>query len=137
MDTLPVRLALHGALVLALSFVAGLLLHRSIRLREPGADAWHLAHAGGSARGVMLLALAGVWHWIELPVSQRGILAGLLLFFVWTSTAAMFIAAATGHRGLTWHGSAADRTVFGLYVTGTIAVFPAGVLLITGLVRSL
>lgn len=76
MDTLPVRLALHGASVLALGFVAG-------------------------------------------------------------STAAMFIAAATGHGGLAWHGSAADRTVFGLYVIGAIAVFPASILLITGLARSL
>lgn len=134
---MPVHLALQGVTVLTVSFVAGLLLHRSIRLGQSGIDAWHLAHAGGSARGLMLLALAGVWQWVDLPVRERGILAGLLLFFVWTSMAAMLIAAATGHRGLTWHGSTADRTVFGLYVVGAIAVFPAALLLAAGFARAL
>jgi hypothetical protein len=82
MERLPVHLALHGGLVLVLSLVAGLLLHRSIRLGQPGVEAWHLAHAGDSARGVMLLAMAGAWRWLELPAGPRGILAGLLRFFV-------------------------------------------------------
>lgn len=137
MERLPVHLALHGAVVLVLSFIAGLLLHRSIRLGQPGVEAWHLAHAGGSARGVMLLAMAGAWEWLELSAGLRGILAGLLLFFVWTSVAAMLIAAATGHRGLTWRGPTTDRAVYGLYVAGTIAIFPAALLLITGFGRRL
>lgn len=137
MTNLPVYLALHGAIVLVASFVAGLLLHRAIRLQKPGADAWHLAHAGASARGVLLIALAGAWSWLDLTASVRALLAALLLFFVWTSTAAMLIAAATDQRGLTWHGSALDRLVFGLYVVGTIAVFPAFVLLIAGFVQAL
>jgi hypothetical protein len=134
---LPAYLALHGAAVLVVSFVAGLLLHRSIRLQTPGPDAWHLAHAGGSARGVLLIALEGAWQWVDLPAGARALLATLLLFFVWTSTAAMVIAAATGRRGLTWHGTPADRTVFALYVVGTIAVFPAALLLVAGFVRAL
>lgn len=137
MTNVPAYLALHGAVVLAASFVAGLLLHRAIRLQRPGGDAWHLAHAGVSARGVLLIALAGAWQWVDLPAGAHGLLAALLLFFVWTSTAAMLIAAATGHRGLTWHGTPADRTVFALYVVGTIAVFPAALLLIAGFARAL
>lgn len=137
MTNLPAYLALHGTVVLIASFVAGLLLHRNIRLQRPGADAWHLAHAGGSARGVLLIALAGAWEWVNLPAGAREFLAALLLFFVWTSTAAMLIAAATGRRGLTWHGTPADRTVFALYVVGTIAVFPAAMLLVAGFVRGL
>jgi hypothetical protein len=137
MTNLPAYLALHGTVVLVVSFVAGLLLHRAIRLHRPSADAWHLAHAGGSARGVLLIALAGAWQWLDLPAGTRGVLAVLLLFFVWTSTAAMLIAAVTSHRGLSWHGTAADKTVFGLYVVGTIAVFPAAALLIVGFARAL
>ena len=129
---LPAYLAMHGALVLVASFVAGLLLHRSIRLEWRGANAWHLAHAGGSTRGVLLLALAGTWSGVNLPASARAMTALLWLVFVWTSMAAMLIAAATGHRGLWWHGSAADRVVFALYVVGTLAVIPAALLLIVG-----
>jgi hypothetical protein len=126
-----------GALVLVASFVAGLLLHRSIRPGRPSANAWHPAHAGVSTRGVLLLALAGIWSWVNLPASAREMTAALWLFFVWTSTAAMLIAATTGHRGLWWHGSAADRVVFGLYVVGTVAVIPAALLLIVGFSRAL
>jgi hypothetical protein len=136
-QNVPAYLALHGVIVLIVSFVAGLLLHRAIRLQRTGADAWHLAHAGGSARGALLVALAGAWPWVNLPAGARVLAAVLLLFFVWTSTAAMVIAAATGHRGLTWHGTAADRVVFGLYVAGTLAVFPASALLIAGFARAL
>lgn len=136
-ERIPAQLALHGALVLFASFVAGLLLHRAIRLQRPAADAWHLAHAGGSTRGVLLIALAGAWSWVDLSGGGRVLLAGLLLFFVWTSVAAMFIAAATGHRGLSWHGSNADRLVFALYVAGALAVFPAALLLIAGFSQAL
>jgi hypothetical protein len=137
METLPVHLALHGVVVLVLSFIAGLLLHRAIRLRQPGVGAWHLAHAGTSGRGVMLLAMAGTWPWLDLPAVTRLFVGVLLLVFVWTSVAAMLIAAATGHRGLTWEGSTTDRAVYGLYVAGTVAIFPAAVLLIAGFARAL
>jgi hypothetical protein len=50
---------------------------------------------------------------------------------------AMLLAAASGHRGLTWHGSPLERVVLGLYVVGTIAVFPAVLLLAVGFARSL
>ena len=119
-ERLPAHLALNGALVLCASFVAGLLLHRTIRLQRPTADGWHLAHAGGSTRGALLIALAGAWSLMDLPAGTRLVLAALLLFFVWTSMAAMLIAAATGHRGLSWHGSNTDRLVFGLYVAGAL-----------------
>ena len=54
MERLAIYLALHGAIVLTISLVAGLLLHKAIRLGRPLA-AWHLAHAGVSSRGVMLM----------------------------------------------------------------------------------
>lgn len=137
MDRLAVYLALHGAIVLVVSLVAGLLLHRTIRLNASDSAAWHLAHAGGSGRGVLLLALAGVLRWVALPGWQVSTLVWLMLFFVWTSVAAMTIAAASGERGLSWSGSPLSRLVFGLYVVGAVAVFPAAFLLILGLVQSL
>jgi len=137
MDRLAVHFALHGAIVLVVSIVAGLLLHKTIRLDASDGAAWHLAHAGGSGRGVLLLALAGVLRWVALPGWQLSTFVWLMLFFVWTSVAAMIIAAASGERGLRWRGSPLNRLVFALYVVGAVAVFPAAFLLILGLVQSL
>lgn len=136
MEGWAVRFALHGAAVLTVSLVAGLLLHRAIRLDGDQA-AWHLAHSGGSGRGVLLLALAGVLRWVALSPRQLDVFAWLMLVFVWTSVAAMVIAATTGERGLGWRGSSANRLVFGLYVVGAVAVFPAACLLMAGLALAL
>jgi hypothetical protein len=135
MDGLAVYLALHGVIVLTVSLMAGLLLHKAIRL-EANVTAWHLVHSGGSGRGVLLIALAGVLRWVALPRWQLSAFAWLILFFVWTSMAAMILAAATGERGVTWKGSRTSRLVFGLYVVGAVAVFPALALLIAGLLRA-
>jgi hypothetical protein len=137
MEKLPIWFALHGAAVLGISFVAGILLHRAIRLGTGDVAAWHLAHAGGSGRGVLLIALAGVLRWVALPQSQLLVFVGLMLFFVWTSTAAMVIAAVTGARGLGWNGPFVNMLVYVLYIVGAVAVFPATALLIVGLLRSL
>lgn len=136
MERLATYLALHGAIVLTISLVAGLLLHKAIRLGQPVA-AWHLAHAGVSSRGVMLMAIAAITSWVALPPRPLSAFVWLILTFVWTSTAAMVIAAATRERGVTWGGSAVNRVVFALYVTSAVTVFPAALLLIAGLVIGL
>lgn len=135
MERMALVLALHGAVVLTASLVAGLLLHKAIRL-DGRVAAWHLAHAGVSARGVMLIALAGITHLIALSPAQLSAFVWLIIAFVWTSTAAMVIAAATGERGLTWRGSAISRLVFALYVASAVTAFPAAFLLLGGLVSS-
>jgi hypothetical protein len=136
MERLALQLALHGALVLISSLVAGLLLHRTIRLGRDVAP-WHLAHAGGSGRGVMLIALAAILHWVALPPAPLSAFVWLMIAFAWSSMAAMLIAAATGERGVTWSGSATSRLVFGLYVVSAVTVFPAAFLLVAGLIRAL
>ena len=136
MDKLPVQLALQGAIVLSVSLVSGLMTHRAIR-RDGNVAAWHLAHAGGSARGVMLLALAGIARLLVLPASQLLILFWLFVFFTWTSVAAMIVAAASGQRGQRFEGPNANRLVYALYFVGVVAVFPASVVLIIGLFRAL
>jgi hypothetical protein len=135
MDPLSVRLALHGAVVLTISLIAGLLLHKAIRLERP-VGPWHLAHAGVSGRGVMLLALAPVLGWLAVPTHWREAFVWLILTFAWSSTAAMVIAAATGFRGVTWTGSVVSRLVFILYVTSAVAAFPAVGILMVGLWRA-
>ncbi len=118
------------------SLVAGLLLHRAIRLNGNVAG-WHLAHSGTSGRALWLIALAPVFRWVALPTPQVLLAVWLIVFFVWTSVLAMIVAAATGQRGLRWRGSSTDKLVFGLYAVGAVAVFPAMFMLIAGLLRAL
>jgi hypothetical protein len=136
MDELAVHLALHGAIVLTISLVAGLLLYRTI-LRNQDVASWHLVHASVSGRGVMLLALAAIIQLPALPLWLASTAVWLIIAFVWTSTSAMVLRAVSGERGLRCEGSFANKAVFVLYVVGTIAIFPAFFVLIVGLVKAL
>lgn len=136
MERLAIHLALNGALVLTVSLFAGLFLYLAIRNDREQA-AWHLLHAGGTGRGVMLLALAAI---IEYPVLAMGLLsttAWLFIIFTWTSMAAMTIRAVTGERGLRCQGSIANKLVYIFYAVATVAIFPAIALLIYGLLKAL
>ena len=136
MDQLVVHLALNGAVILALSCIAGLFLYLAI-LHGKDQAAWHLLHAGGTGRGVMLLALAAIIQFPVLSLGQLYVAVWLMIFFVWTSVAAMGIRALSGERGLRLSGSFANRLVYILYALGTIAIFPALALFIWGFILAL
>jgi multisubunit Na+/H+ antiporter MnhG subunit len=136
MDKLVIHLALHGVLVLTVSIVGGWFLYRAI-VNQRKEHAWHLLHAGGTSRGILLLALAATIHLPALPFWQVATIAWLIIFFVWTSTLAMLIAAASGDRGLGLSGSIANRLVYILYAVGTVAIFPACAWLAFGLFKAL
>ena len=135
-DRLPLYLALNGALVLTLSLFAGLFLYLAIRNDREQA-AWHLLHAGGTGRGVMLLALAAIIEYPVLPMWQLSTTAWLFIIFTWTSMAAMTIRAVTGERGLRCEGSFVNKLVYIFYAVATIAIFPAVAFLIYGLLKAL
>jgi hypothetical protein len=136
MDLLAVFLALNGAVVLAVGLLAGLALYWTIRRQEREA-AWHLLHAGGSTRGVMLLAVAATIRLAALPPSLAWTSALLIVVFAWASTIAMLLGAITGERGFEWSGSPTGRLAFALYVIGVITVLPGFALLVIGLFCSL
>lgn len=136
MDRLALHLALNGALVLTVSLFAGLFLYLAIRNDREQA-AWHLLHAGGTGRGVMLLALAAIIDYPVLPMWQLSTTAWLFITFTWTSMAAMTIRAVTGERGLRCQGSIANRLVYIFYAVATVTIFPAIALLIYGLLKAL
>lgn len=136
MERLAVHLALHGTLVLTISSIGGLVLYRRL-LDERKGDAWHLLHAGGSARGVMLIALAAVIHIPVLPAWLLSTSAWLIIVFVWASTLAMLIGAVSGEKGFGWPGSNINKAVYVLYVLGVMAIFPGILLLIYGLLNAL
>ena len=136
MERLAINLALNGALVLTVSLVAGLFLYLAIRNDREQA-AWHLLHAGGTGRGVMLLALAAIIEYPVLPAWQLPTMSWLFIVFAWTSMAAMTIRAVTGERGLKYQGSLVNRLVYIFYAVATVAIFPAVALLIYGLLKAL
>ncbi len=136
MDRLVIILALNGTLVLVVAMLAGLFLYRSI-LKQQDPAAWHLLHAGGSGRGVMLLALAALVEYPDLPSSQLSLAIWLILFFVWSSMLAMGIRAVTGARGLRFDSGFANRLAWISYALGTIAVFPGFLILIYGFGKAL
>ena len=136
MDRLAAFLALNGCLALVATMIGGLLLYRSIvDGRRP--EDWHLVHAGGTSRGVMLLALAATIRFAELPQSQLELASKLIVYFVWASILAMFLRAATGHLGYSLKGPALNRLIFLLYASGVAAVFVGFAWLIYGFIVAL
>jgi hypothetical protein len=120
--TLSIALALHGALVILFCMVAGLVLSRILLARGKGAD-WHLLHAGGTSRGILLIALAATVDLAGLSDRATALVAALIVFFVWTSVLAMFVRALTGETGFEFRGPLANRLIFLLYAAGAVTVF--------------
>ncbi len=132
MEKLAIFLGLNGLLVLLVSTLCGLFLWRALGKGDSGED-WHLIHAGGSARAIMLLGIAAIIHLLELSPTTIWLGSWLILLFVWTSMAAMLTRAITGENGFGNSGSIANRIVFLLYAIGIAAVFPGMLILIFGL----
>jgi hypothetical protein len=131
MHELSVVLALNGAGIMMVSLVAGLLLHRSL-VRGGNVHGWHLLHAGGSGRGVMLLALAPTAPLAALDPWMTSLACILVVVFAWASTLAMVLVGATGQHGFAWEGPPVNKAMYGLYVIGGATVFPGFALLGVG-----
>lgn len=136
MERLALILALNGALTLMVSLLAGMMLYLAI-LHQREQAAWHLLHAGGTGRGVMLLALAALVEFAALPSALLEAALWMIVFFVWTSMLAMATRAISGERGLRFEGGFANRLVWVSYALGTVTVFPGIALLIYGFARAL
>lgn len=136
MDRLTIHLALNGAAILLVSLVGGLLLYTAILKQGRIAD-WHLVHAGGTARGVLLIALAATLHLPALTSWQVAMVSWFIIFFAWTSTLAMFLRAWTGEQGFEFSGTLINRLIFLLYAFGALTIFPGLALFIYGLLKAL
>ena len=136
MEKLAIYLALNGVMALFVSVLGGWFLYKAI-LKEKHVAGWHLLHAGGSARGIMLIALAAIINIPELPLWQLSAISWLTIFFVWTSILAMVLVAISGERGFGLFGTNINKLIYVLYALGAIALFPALLLLIWGLFSAL
>lgn len=126
MQTLSAFLALNGVAVVLFSSLIGFALARALH-RGAVSQHWHLLHAAGTSRGVMLLALSAAIPFADLSPSSLAWASGLVVLFVWTSVFAMFVRGMSGERGFHPRGSPANRAVFWLYAIGAVSL-PAGLL---------
>ncbi|MCB1501615.1 MAG: hypothetical protein KDK07_17815 [Bauldia sp.] len=136
MRVLSLLLLLNGIAVLSVSAASGLILWRVLAKNENGAD-WHLVHASGTARGILLIALAPVTSLLVLPVSLATLAVCLLILFVWCSLTAMLVRASSGSKGFDHRGSLSNRIGFGLYAIGVVALFPGLAILFLGFAMAL
>lgn len=136
MQTLAAFLALNGVLVVFVSSVAGLLLYLNL-VRGQDPHDWHLLHAGGTARGILLIALGGTVNLAALQETTAWLSAGLVVMFVWASTISMVLRGVTGENGFRFSGKPANRIGFILYAIGVLSLFPGLTLLAWGFAQSL
>lgn len=106
-------------------------------LRSGKEHAWHLIHAGGSVRAVLLIALAAVVPYLPLAPATLTTFVWLMIVSIWASMFAMLIAAITGDRGLQNAGTGTNRLVYFLYGIHALTLFPALFILIYGLIKAL
>ena len=121
MKNLPTFVAFNGPAVLLFSSLIGLLPLRALH-RDEVLEHWQLLHAGGTSRGIMLLALAATIQFTQLSPSSRALACALVVFFVWTSAISMFVCGIIGERGSHPRGNRASKVIFYLYACGAITL---------------
>lgn len=136
LPNLDILLAFNGVVILFISLLAGLLLYRTLLRKEDPHD-WHLLHAGGSGRGVMLIGLAAVIDLASLPAWLSWWASIAVIFFAWASTLAMVITGFTGEHGFRQQGPLVNQAAHALYVAGAAAVFPGMAIVAYGLLMAL
>lgn len=135
MENLSIFLAANGVVVLLFSSLAGLVLAKALH-HSNSSEHWHLLHASGTSRGIMLIALASIVPVVALPSWQLSWATGLVTLFVWTSVCAMTLRALTGEKGFHAGGSSANKVVFLLYTCGTLALPMGLVWILLGLMSA-
>ena len=129
-------MALNGVLVVFVSSAAGLLLYLNL-VRGQDPHDWHLLHAGGTARGILLIGLGGTVNVAGLQEITAWLSAGLVVMFVCVSTIAMALRGVMGESGFRFSGKPANRIGFILYAIGVLSLFPGLTLLAWGFAKSL
>ena len=135
---LQLHVTLHGAVVLLAGLLCGLPFGAVVaRAGDEAARAWRVAHAGGAALGVMLIAIAAVLPRLSLGDGLASLLAWSLIVAAYSFMAGVVLAALTGARGLTVAGPAANATVFAAYLVGAVGTLLGVGLTVAGALAAL
>jgi hypothetical protein len=136
MGNLKIQLALHGTLILAVSMVSGRWFSKAIKAGKSEV-AWRVVHSGGSMGGVALIAVAGVFDLVSLPETLLKVFVWVLILGMWVFLVGMIAAAVTGQRGLEWRSSSIGKTIYVMYIIGTVTTLVGVGRLSLGLLRAL
>ena len=118
------RLALHGVVILLLGLLSGIGFSYAATIAEPGSEfygTWRFAHVEGIVNGLLVLAIAAVWHLMN--VNRPGVSAArwLLLLGCYANAIGPIVTAIfIGHRVIVPHTALEAVVVFGFYLPGTL-----------------
>lgn len=118
------RLALHGCIVILFGMFAGIGFSYAAAVAETNSQlygVWKFAHLEGIINGIMVLAVAGIWHKLESPrlsvqLGKWTLLIGAYCNAIGPWLTALFV----GHRVIQPETFIEHIIVFGFYVPGTI-----------------
>lgn len=118
------RLALHGCIVLLIGLLAGIGFSYAAATTDIASDLyknWKFAHLEGVINGIMVLAVAGVWHKVDcqcpiLAIGKWTLLVGAYCNAIGPWITALFI----GHRVIEPHTALEALVVYGFYIPGTL-----------------
>ena len=131
---LQTQLILHGAIVLFIGLLCGIpfTVAAGSAWGENVVRAWRVAHSGGAAVGLMLLAIGAVMPRLVLGDRPAAMLVWSLGLSAYCFTLGVLVAAMAGVRGLQAAGPALNGVVFAAYAVGAIGALLGVAVLIVG-----
>jgi hypothetical protein len=119
------QLALHGSIVLLIGLLAGIGFSYAAATEPVTSDLyknWKFAHLEGMFNGVVVLAAAGVWTFIEtrrrvaVDIGRWTLMVGAYANAIGPWITALFI----GHRVIEPHTAIESVVVYGFYIPGVL-----------------
>ena len=118
------QLAFHGTVVLLIGLIAGIGFSYAAATGSVTSDLyknWKFAHMEGLFNGVVVLATAGVWAYIDSPRRIVDIGRWLLIVGAYANAIGPWITALfIGHRVIEPSGLIENVVVFGFYTPGVL-----------------
>ena len=118
------RLAFHGVVILLLGLLSGIGFSYAATVAEPGAEiysTWRFAHVEGIVNGLLVLAVAGVWHLMNVTRPGMSTARVLLVVGAYANAIGPIITAVfIGHRVIVPSTLLESVVVFGFYIPGTL-----------------
>ncbi len=118
------RLAMHGAIILLLGLLSGIGFSYAAAVADTSSQlygSWRFAHMEGLLNGMLVLAIAGVWHRFKhegkaIIVARWFLIIGCYCNIIGPIITALFI----GHRVIEPTNTLEAIVVYGFYTPGTI-----------------
>jgi hypothetical protein len=127
----------HGLAVMLLGLLLGFPYALVIQGSLAGSErAWRMAHLEGVLNGLLLVAVGAAGDSIALTPRAASWLRWALIVTAWGNLLGAALGAASGERGLSPAGPAANEAVYLLFMGAVVAVLGALVLAAVGAFRA-